>query len=331
MLYLSTIDSIWRCVIGVGAFPALIAILYRITIPESPRYTNDINRDGKSALLDIRRHLGKAPNQPTGLAAGTAAAQVSDQAAAQTSNLAVGQTADPAAAQTDGPDAAQPGNPAAETTEADELTQILIQNPNANDATTERPKYFTWPKIKEFLWTEGNWRYLFATSMCWFLLDFAFYGLGINNPRQLAAIWAGTSPNFSTNLTDWRDSTSLSNCIPDANMQSLNFTTNITHPHDWENPFDGNITMYQELNDNAMQYIATISSGSLAGSILLLMAINRIRRKAWLMLSFWVLAGLFAITAGTLRLVGFTPSHWATVVFYAICQFLFNLGEFVES
>jgi len=37
----SAVDVIWRTVIGVGAFPALLATLWRFSIPESPRYTMD--------------------------------------------------------------------------------------------------------------------------------------------------------------------------------------------------------------------------------------------------------------------------------------------------
>ncbi|KAH8701555.1 major facilitator superfamily domain-containing protein, partial [Talaromyces proteolyticus] len=48
------VDSIWRIVIGTGVGPALIAILFRVTIPESPRYTLDVDRDGQRALEDTK-------------------------------------------------------------------------------------------------------------------------------------------------------------------------------------------------------------------------------------------------------------------------------------
>src|SRR5205814_1823772 len=53
---ISTIAAIWRCVIGVGAAPALLAIIFRLTIPESPRYTIDVVQDGERAVSDIRRY-----------------------------------------------------------------------------------------------------------------------------------------------------------------------------------------------------------------------------------------------------------------------------------
>jgi len=46
------IDKLWRWVIGMGAIPAALAILFRITIPESGRYTYDVKKDGPRALHD---------------------------------------------------------------------------------------------------------------------------------------------------------------------------------------------------------------------------------------------------------------------------------------
>lgn len=60
----SAIDSIWRCVIGIGAFPALLATLWRFSIPESPRYTMDVDRDVKRAWVDVKRHHKKDYGQP---------------------------------------------------------------------------------------------------------------------------------------------------------------------------------------------------------------------------------------------------------------------------
>jgi PHS family inorganic phosphate transporter-like MFS transporter len=52
------VDTIWRSVIGAGVVPALVAIVFRLTIPESPRFTLDVDHDGQRALEDIREHYG---------------------------------------------------------------------------------------------------------------------------------------------------------------------------------------------------------------------------------------------------------------------------------
>ncbi|KAE9362960.1 MFS general substrate transporter, partial [Stipitochalara longipes BDJ] len=53
------IDRIWRIVIGVGAIPAFLAIVARLTIPESPRFTLDVSHDGKQALKANQEYLGQ--------------------------------------------------------------------------------------------------------------------------------------------------------------------------------------------------------------------------------------------------------------------------------
>jgi PHS family inorganic phosphate transporter-like MFS transporter len=46
-------DRAWRTVVAVGAFPAIIALYYRITIPETPRYTFDVEHDLIKADADF--------------------------------------------------------------------------------------------------------------------------------------------------------------------------------------------------------------------------------------------------------------------------------------
>lgn len=45
---MNVLDKTWRLVVILGALPALVALTFRITLPESPRYTIDVNRDQKT-------------------------------------------------------------------------------------------------------------------------------------------------------------------------------------------------------------------------------------------------------------------------------------------
>lgn len=47
------IDYCWRILIGFGAVPGAIALYFRLTIPETPRYTMDIERNVKQASQDV--------------------------------------------------------------------------------------------------------------------------------------------------------------------------------------------------------------------------------------------------------------------------------------
>lgn len=47
----------WRALIGIGIVPACIALYYRLTIPETPRYTFDVARDVEKANEDAKHYL----------------------------------------------------------------------------------------------------------------------------------------------------------------------------------------------------------------------------------------------------------------------------------
>ncbi|KAH8819766.1 putative inorganic phosphate transporter PHO84 [Xylogone sp. PMI_703] len=51
------VDKMWRIIIGMGAVPGCIALYYRLTIPETPRYTFDVARDVEKAGQDINTYI----------------------------------------------------------------------------------------------------------------------------------------------------------------------------------------------------------------------------------------------------------------------------------
>jgi len=51
------VDKMWRALIGIGIVPACIALYYRLTIPETPRYTFDVARDVEKANVDAQQYL----------------------------------------------------------------------------------------------------------------------------------------------------------------------------------------------------------------------------------------------------------------------------------
>lgn len=48
-------DTMWRIVLGFGGIPGWFALYYRLTIPETPRYTFDVKRDPEKATADSKR------------------------------------------------------------------------------------------------------------------------------------------------------------------------------------------------------------------------------------------------------------------------------------
>jgi PHS family inorganic phosphate transporter-like MFS transporter len=56
------VDYCWRILIGLGCVPGVIALYFRLTIPETPRFTMDIDRDVRRAEMDIDNVLGPKGN-----------------------------------------------------------------------------------------------------------------------------------------------------------------------------------------------------------------------------------------------------------------------------
>ena len=55
------VDKMWRTIIGFGAVPGCIALYYRLTIPETPRYTFDIARDVEKGGEDVKAYVRGYP------------------------------------------------------------------------------------------------------------------------------------------------------------------------------------------------------------------------------------------------------------------------------
>jgi PHS family inorganic phosphate transporter-like MFS transporter len=51
------VDKMWRTIVGFGALPGCIALYYRLTIPETPRYTFDVARDIVKGSSDAEAYL----------------------------------------------------------------------------------------------------------------------------------------------------------------------------------------------------------------------------------------------------------------------------------
>jgi PHS family inorganic phosphate transporter-like MFS transporter len=279
------VDRIWRWVIGVGAIPAFIAIAARLTIPESPRYTLDVDQDGARALRDTRRYYGVSSPDITEQNGNTTGVEMS---------LANGIQAVPKATTIN------------DDNSDDEIHDIeepaVMYEQTVADARESMPDPFSRTELVRFFWTEGNGKYLAGTSICWFLLDFAFYGLGINNPRTIAQIWASRP----------------------AAVSHANGTA-IVVP-DWANPADPDMGIYDVLYNDGIRSIITVSVGSMLGSIILVKVINYVSRRSWLAWSFVGMSILFAVVGGSYFTAVNSDLHALTITLYVLCQLLFNLG-----
>ncbi|ORY06031.1 MFS transporter [Clohesyomyces aquaticus] len=126
------VDKMWRVVVGFGAVPGCVALYYRLTIPETPRYTFDVDRDIVQASSDVRAfRAGQHKGHP------------------------------------------------------DEITRVRAKENDA--AQIEIPKA-SWADFFGWVMKWRNGSILLGTAGSWFLLDVAFYGLGLNNSIILTQI-----------------------------------------------------------------------------------------------------------------------------------------------
>ncbi|KAH1496581.1 hypothetical protein KXW25_009036 [Aspergillus fumigatus] len=62
-----SLDTIWRLLVGLGAVPAFIALWFRLTIIESPRYTAEVTKDSLQAATSTQS-VDHQPDRPASAA-----------------------------------------------------------------------------------------------------------------------------------------------------------------------------------------------------------------------------------------------------------------------
>ena len=255
------VDQMWRWIMGLSLIPATFAIVIRLSIPESPRYTLDVSDNPFKALVEADRF--------------------------NDSNL---------------------------LQELDELANVNLvhawarqkQTPDSSEQSQERPTrphsqidedllQFTW---HDYFIKQGNWLILFGTASTWFLLDFAFFGLGLSSPKAISKIW-------------YNGQTTLS---PTAQLPTWDVTfSDYSHP-DQE--------ILNILQTSAWHSLIVVSIGAVLGSAALVLAIPHFNRKCLQWMMFLGLAALFLVTGGTYRI----GNNGVTITLYLICQICFYFG-----
>jgi len=168
-------------------------------------------------------------------------------------------------------------------------------------------------------WYKGIWQYTFSkktriwwhltlVSALWFIMDIAWYGLSMESPSALSTLWHDPSRPLITP----RASSSLLDTCPDSD--------------DWRTD-PGHPSISRVLQANAIRSMLIVSIGSILGNIALLFLIDRFRRRLILLVTFVLLALLFAITGGTLLAAARRgENHVHATVFFGIMHFFFTVG-----
>lgn len=296
------IDGIWRLVIGISAIPALLAIGLRLTIPETPRYYTGIAKDLKKASQAVQRVGGR----PSDLESVTSKIRPT------------------------------------RTTRADDESVPWLGS--------------AWNYL---FGRQKAWRQLAGISFLWFLLDVAFYGLGLDSPSTLHRLWLDRRPPSTaecrvtsnttapgpmvTTATYTRVETfTLANkamttltevvtrtltTMPTTTALAAPMTTPVTELPAWnEDPNNMCATIKDSLETTAVRTLLLSSIASILGSLAAIAVINYYSRRSLMGITSGILCFFFLFTGITVLKATETPSNEASMVFFALTQFMFNLG-----
>ncbi|OAA53757.1 Major facilitator superfamily domain, general substrate transporter [Niveomyces insectorum RCEF 264] len=280
------VDGIWRIVIGSGAVPALLAIIFRFFLYDCGLYSLEVKNKPGTAFRDTQRIYG-APMSMSAHAAGGGGGGVGGGG---------------------GGDSNYGG-------------AVSLYSPGGADSDEPMPVQFSIKDLRNYFVRDGNWCYLLGTAATWFFLDVSFYGFSLDNRGVLADLWVTKDASaLGPALTCWNSS------LPDGNSTLPQWQAQGQLPiwqTDASIPCN---TIYDVLIQQAKQYLLTVSLASISGSACFIFAANRLRRRQWLTTSFIVLFFLFIVTGAVYYGVNHTSRAPATVVLVAICHFVFNFG-----
>ncbi|KAF4971156.1 hypothetical protein FZEAL_9910 [Fusarium zealandicum] len=303
------LDGIWRIVIGSGAVPALLAIIFRFFLFDCGNYSLEVRNKPGIALMNTQRIYG-AP-QGSGMDSFPASGAEGRHVASSypMNQVSQHQTTRYQRHTANGNHTA----PSYRTNAPDPM--------NLNSTSQQAmPIQFSREDLHNYFIRDGNWAYLLGTAATWFFLDVSFYGMSLDNRGTLSTMWATTKPTpIDERLECWNSSLrGGESTVPGWAKDGLPvWSTDATHPCN---------TIYDVLIEQTKQYLLTVSIASIAGSGCFVMFANRIPRRLWLTCSFLVLAAFFVITGCVYYGVHQKSGAQATVVFVAICHFMFNFG-----
>jgi PHS family inorganic phosphate transporter-like MFS transporter len=141
----NNLDYVWRLCVGFGTIPCALAIYFRLTIPETPRYTMEVENNVRKAARDV---------------------------------------------------------------------ELITNGKTIMPSSTENVEPTKKVSVRDFCRHFGQWRnfkVLLGTSMSWFALDVAFYGINLNSGIILDAI--GYSGSLSKDPWDALFKNSMGNLI----------------------------------------------------------------------------------------------------------------------
>lgn len=195
------VDRLWRLVVGIGIIPAVLALAFRFTIPESPRFKLDILQNASTVYEDTKNYFG-APE----LQAEHGELQVLPAMSPTPHDHGHSHTRHSSVSSEIAPDEIIDSDSESEGRRSEAYPRPVVASVQLPPGDPNFvPPLASWSDAKNFFITEGNWQYLLGTSLAWLFLDFSFYGLGLSSPQIVSHIWQDpekTRPAVFSSLRD---------------------------------------------------------------------------------------------------------------------------------
>jgi hypothetical protein len=315
------IDVFWRVVIAIGVFPALTAIWLRRKLPETPLWlvsTGQID-EGSRALGRVyphRRSIIKATaRQQEQMERQQHTTQSNEEAHHQPQRLSpriprdVSPLQRPSSVQHPpspqaGPSGPHPphsppspghafhraGPPPDDYSDDDAADDDDDVESEAEPSLWQQiTGYFT--DMSAYLRINDRFRTLLGVCIVWFLVDIAFYSLGLDSPRTIQQIWRNApAETIDTTLCKNR----------------------------WQT--DPGLSIYETLRVDIIRNLVTISTGAVTGSVLALFAIDYVPRVSWMACWFVALASVFAVMGGSFFAAYQSDKYALTITLYVLTQ-----------
>ena len=187
-----TLDRAWRLVAGLGAVPAAVAMIFRLTIPESVYYILDIKNDSNEAMY-ARDYFASSEDlgHPAQDMEHVDEVEHTPKVAADGHPIATGLRLPQSALQSD-----LHGQGLSDESATNSIGPVV------EDLEDPRPSKASRADLYRYLFTDGNWTDLFATAVNWMLLDFTFYLLGVNSSSFIPTMF-GQKPGRQLPPYEW--------------------------------------------------------------------------------------------------------------------------------
>ncbi|EPS35094.1 hypothetical protein H072_11399 [Dactylellina haptotyla CBS 200.50] len=329
---LRSLDMTWRWIVGIGIIPAVIALYFRVTIPESPRYTLEVAQNYRKAYQEALQYYGQAePDREQAVYDNIVFMESLDQPPFMESIGEPSQSRPISTRSSQGPtpfnlvapviavesrgaiqhasssrEGRGPGGPS---------SQAPVFTNNLTGDTTVVPSAHSVHNHRESVYTGRN------------SFDSHNRHSAAFAEIEIPPYWAEMKKYFIKE-GNWKTlfGTSMSWLILDCAFYGLGVNNSTIVKKLWSYESHEDPDVYTTLRDIALRSLVIVVAGALIGSMIVIKMIKHVSRKKLQFWGFIILTILLFVVGWTYLYLIDTPYKGVVIMLYVLCQLFFNLG-----